>query len=92
MLNINFRNGGSRIEITAENVLIEETAYDFNETNTRDIKDEILDVFVNTTEDLIINRTAPYDSSRLIENLFEKLPLDDAEELLTLLQKNFKNK
>lgn len=47
----------------------------------RDIKTEALEQFCDVLSDLICNRVGNFDSSYLIERLFDKLPKDIAESL-----------
>lgn|SRR5574343_243747 len=55
----------------------------------RDIKTDALVQFTTVLEDMIYNRKAEFDSSNLIERLFEKLPLDSAAKLAEKLKRNY---
>lgn len=93
------RNYGFYLVIKADNVNIiediEERIYsktedgevDWNIAPKRDINTEILNQITNLLDDLIYYRESDYDSSNLIERLFEKLPDKDCEQLLKKLNK-----
>lgn len=95
------RNYGYELIFEAENVKItediedriysktEEGKTDFKTPPKRDIKTDALDQFVSVLDDMIYYREAKFDSSNLIENLFEKLPLQIAQELTKKLSKNY---
>lgn len=55
----------------------------------RDIKDEVIDQFVIVLDDIMYYRKAEYNSSDLIERLFEKLPSDKTVILLDKLKNNY---
>jgi len=95
------RNYGTYLVVTADNVNIEhdieERKYfktedgktDYNKAPTRDINTDTLGQFVSVLEDMIYYREAEYNSSHLIERLFEKLPTSLAEELLKKLKEQY---
>lgn len=97
-MNISLKaNHGYDLIIEAENVRISEDIesreYPKDENGKtiinlhpkRDIKTEALERFVSVLDDMIYYRKAEYDSSGLIERLFEKLPQEVAEKLLDKL-------
>ena len=53
------------------------------------IKTDALEQFVNVLEDMIYYREAEFDSSNLIERLFEKLPQESANKLLVKLKRDY---
>ena len=55
----------------------------------RDIKTDAIEQIVNVLDDMIYYREAEFDSSSLIERLFEKLPQETANELLVKLKRNY---
>lgn len=55
----------------------------------RDIKTDALKQFVNVLEDMIYYREAEFDSSNLIERLFEKLPSDVAIKLSEKIKRDY---
>jgi hypothetical protein len=91
------RNYGFELNFIAENVNvcedIEERIYsktedgktDFNNVK-RDVKTEVIKQFVSVLEDMIYYREADFDSSDLIEQLFDKLPQQVANDLLIKLK------
>jgi len=95
------RNHGFELIFEAENVKVTEdieireyakdengkTIVDFSPK--RDIKTDVLHQFVNVLDDMIYYRVAEFDSSGLIERLFEKLPLDLAHELVEKLKRDY---
>ena len=95
------RNYGFEIIIEADNVKIvediEEREYqkgadgkiDFKTPPRRDVKDDAISQFVSVTEDLIYYREKEFDSSSLIERLFEKLPSKVAINLAAKLEKEY---
>lgn len=97
------RSSGFDLIFKAENVNIcediEERIYSKTEdgktdyTNVKsDIKTEVLEQFVSIVEDLIYYREADFDSSGLIERLFDKLPLLVAVKLIEKLRKDYEIK
>ena len=94
------RNYGFELIIKADNVHIvedvEERIYgktedgktDFRNVK-RDIKTEVIEQFVSVLDDMIYYRQEEFDSSGLIERLFEKLPQDKVEELLKKLNEQY---
>lgn len=95
------KNYGFELVFKAENVKItediEERTYpkkedgkpDFNKSPKRDICDNAVEQFVNVLEDIIYYREKDFDSSNLIERLFEKLPQESCESLLTKLIRDY---
>ena len=55
----------------------------------RDIKTEVIEQFVNFLDDMIYYREAEFDSTNLIERLFEKLPQDKAHLLSAKLKRDY---
>ena len=55
----------------------------------RDIKTDALEQFVNVLEDMIYYREAEFDSSNLIERLFEKLPSNVAIKLAEKIKRYY---
>lgn len=58
---------------------------DFNLPPKRDIKTDSIQLFVDILYDMAYYRVAEFDSSDLIEQLFDKLPESKAKELLAKL-------
>lgn len=95
------RNYGFELIFSAKNVKIsediEERIYpkneagkpDFNKPPKRDICDNAVEQFVNVLEDIFYYREKEFDSSNLIERLFEKLPPESALDLLIKLQRDY---
>lgn len=95
------RNFGFELIFEAENVKItediESREYPKDENGksiinlhpTRDVKTEAIDQFVSILCDMIYYREAEYNSSDLIERLFEKLPSDKAIILLDKLKYDY---
>lgn len=95
------RNYGYELIFKAENVNvsedIEDRIYsklpdgksDFKTPPKRDIKTDVLDQFVSVLDDMIYYRDADFDSSGLIERLFEKLPQEAANTLLVKLKRDY---
>lgn len=95
------RNYGFEIIFKAENVNvcedIEDRIYgktedgktDYNNVK-RDVKTDVIEQFVSVLNDMIYYREAEFDSSDLIERLFEKLPQDVCDKLLVKLKRDFK--
>lgn len=94
------RNSGFELIFKAENVTvsedIEERIYgkteegktDFKNVK-RDIKTDVIEQFVIVLDDIIYYREADFDSSNLIERLFEKLPHEIANNLLAKLKRDY---
>lgn len=55
----------------------------------RDIKTDALEQFAGVLKDMIYYREAEFDSSSLIERLFEKLPQESANQLLVKLKRDY---
>jgi hypothetical protein len=95
------RNYGFELIFEAENVRvtedIESREYPKDENGKtvinlnpkRDIKTDALEQFVNVLEDMIYYREAEFDSSNLIERLFEKLPPDVAIKLAEKIKRDY---
>ena len=95
------KNHGYELIFKAENVNIiedvEERIYsktadgktDFNTTPKKDIKTDVLEQFVTVLDDMLYYREAEFDSSDLIEKLFEKLPEEVANNLFVKLQLDY---
>lgn len=94
------RNYGFELIFKAENVTIfediEERIYGKTEDGKtdyknvkRDIKTDIIEQFVSVLDDMIYYREADFDSSSLIERLFEKLPQAVCDKLLVKLKRDF---
>ena len=95
------RNYGFELIFEAENVKvtedIESREYPKDENGKtiinlnpkRDIKTDAIEQIVNVLDDMIYYREAEFDSSCLIERLFEKLPQEAANELLVKLKRNY---
>lgn len=66
----------------------EEGKTDFKNV-TRDIKTDAIEQFVSVLDDMIYYRKENFDSSDLIERLFEKLPNNKVELLLNKLKKDY---
>lgn len=102
-MNITFEQKyyGAILRVTADNVDIQEdisvTIYGKKEDGTTDYSNRIgkeLEVkvvndVVLVLEDMIYYSDSEYDSSRLIEYLFEKLPQDKLNELMIKLNKDY---
>jgi hypothetical protein len=96
------RNHGFELIFKAENVNvceeIEDRIYgktedgktDFRDI-TRDIKTDVIEQFVSVLDDMIYYRQSVFDSSGLIERLFEKLPSDKIEVLITKLKRDYED-
>lgn len=94
------RNYGFELIFKAENVNVvediedriygktEEGKTDFKNV-TRDIKTDVIEQFVSILDDMIYYREAKYDSSDLIERLFEKLPNDKIDLLIKKLKRDY---
>ncbi len=95
------KNYGYELVFSTENVKVEEDVeereyskkedgrIDFSIPPKRDIKTDALNTFVNILDDLIYYREKEFDSSVLIERLFEKLPNNIAISLLEKLSRDF---
>ena len=64
---------------------------DFKTLLKRDIKTNVLEQFTSVLDDMIYYREKDFDSSDLIERLFEKLPQEVANNLIVKLEQNYKN-
>ena len=94
------RNYGFELIFKAENVnIVEDIEYriygkteegktDFKNV-TRDIKTDVIEQFVSILDDIIYYREADFDSSSLIERLFEKLPQDVCDKLIVKLKRDY---
>ena len=95
------RNYGFELIFEAENVRvtedIEERIYsktedgktDYKIQPKRDIQTHAIEQFVSVLDDMIYYREAEFDSSSLIERLFEKLPQEAANKLLVKLKRDY---
>jgi hypothetical protein len=94
------RNYGIELNFKAENVNvcedIEERIYPKTEDGKTDfknvkcdVKTEVIEQFVSVLDDMIYYREADFDSSSLIERLFEKLPQEDCDKLLVKLKRDY---
>lgn len=95
------RNHGYELIIEADNVRItediEDRVYfklengksDFTIPPKRDVKTDAIVQFVSVLEDMIHYREADFDSSSLIESLFEKLPQQVANTLSAKLKHDY---
>lgn len=95
------RNYGFELIFEAENVRviedIEERIYsktedgktDYKTPPNRDIQTHAIEQFVSVLDDMIYYRDAEFDSSSLIERLFEKLPQESANKLLVKLKRDY---
>ena len=95
------RRYGIELEFKAENVLIiedvekltypklEDGKTDYKSRPDRDMDKQVLTQFTNLLDELIEYRKADFDSSHLINSLFEKLPQEIAKELSTALFKEY---
>jgi hypothetical protein len=96
------RNYNTYLIFKAENVNVEEDIEsrvygktedgktDFRNV-TRDIKTDVIEQFVSVLDDMIYYREADFDSSGLIERLFEKLPQDVCDKLIIKLKEKYEN-
>ena len=66
----------------------EEGKTDFNNVK-RDIKTDVIKQFVSVLDDMIYFRKDYFDSSDLIERLFEKLPQDVCDKLIVKLKRDY---
>ena len=57
--------------------------------NSTDISNEVLEKYVSVLDDLIHFRSNTFDSSELIERLFDKLPEDKRAKLFFDLNNNY---
>lgn len=91
---------GAYLVIKADNVVIEEDIekriYQKDVSGkmiltgaTTDIDENWISTFEKVLDDMIEYRKADYDSSNLIKRLFEKIPDDKVNDLLTYLQKSY---
>lgn len=92
---------GIDIIIEAENVKIvedisesiyalkEDGKKDFNKRLGKDITDSYMQTFVNLLNDIAYYREADFDSTYLIETLFEKMPQEKAELLFKSLNDKY---
>lgn len=94
------RNYGFELIFKAENVNVVEDIEDriYGKTEdgktdfrnvTRDVKTDVIEQFVSVLDDMISYREAKFDSSDLIERLFEKLPNDKIDLLITKLKRDY---
>lgn len=95
------RNYGFELIFEAENVKIVEDIEDriypkdengkaiVNMNPKRDVKTDAIEQFVSVLDDMIHYREAKFDSSNLIENLFDKLPEEERQQLLKKLVKYY---
>lgn len=92
---------GVDLVYTADNVKIEDSATeilygkkddgktDFKKRLGNDITNEAMDQFKCIMEDLTYYRDREYDSTSLIEVLFEKMPEDERTKLLSRLNEEY---
>ena len=95
------RNYGYELIFEAENVKITEDIEDriypkdendktvIKKHTKRDIKTDAIEQFVSVLDDMIHYREAKFDSSNLIEGLFDKLPEEERQVLLKKLVKDY---
>jgi hypothetical protein len=94
------RNYGFELIFKAENVCVTEDIEDriYPKTDDgktdfrnvkRDVKTDVIEQFVSVLDDMISYREAKFDSSDLIERLFEKLPNDKIDILLAKLKRDY---
>ncbi len=94
------RNYGFELIFKAENVKvcedIEDRIYGKTEDGKtdyknvkRDVKTDVIEQFVSVLDDMIYYREADFDSSSLIERLFEKLPQDVCDKLIVKLKRDY---
>ena len=95
------RNYGYSLIFKAENVNVEEDIEeriyqkledgktDFSKPPQRDINTDVIEQIVRVLDDLIDYREREFDSSSLIELLFEKLPNDSCIKLLSKLNRDY---
>ena len=100
-INIKSSYGSIDVVIEAENVKInecisksiyakkEDGKTDFNKRLGEDITDENMEVFTRLLNDIAYYRKADYDTTDLIETLFEKMPQEKAELLFKNLNKKY---
>ncbi len=94
-------NYGYTLIFKAENVNVEEDIEeriyskkedgktDFSKVSIRDINTGVLEQVTRVLYDMIYYRKREFDSSSLIENLFEKLPQDVANNLAIKLKRSY---
>jgi len=96
------RNYGFELIFKTENVNVSEDIEDrvYSKTEDgkidfknvkRDIKTDVLEQFTSVLTDMIYYREAKFDSSDLIERLFEKLPNDKIQSLLVKLKREYED-
>jgi hypothetical protein len=95
------RNYGFYLIFKAENVSVEEDVeeriysrtedgkIDFSKPTERDINDDVLNQITNLLSELIYYRKREFDSSSLIEGLFEQLPAESVSKLLVKFNKDY---
>lgn len=69
----------------------EDGKIDYKTPPKRDFKTDTLVQFASLLEDMIHYREAEFDSRNLIERLFEKLPQEIADNLLTELKRMYED-
>jgi hypothetical protein len=96
------RNHGFELTFKSENVIVtediegrtyfktEDGKIDFTNVK-RDIKTDVLEQFSSVLDEMIYYREAKFDSSDLIETLFEKLPNDKREFILIKLKRDYED-
>ena len=62
---------------------------DFSIPPKQDIQTHAIEQFVSVLDDMIYYREAEFDSSSLIERLFEKLPSDIAKKLFEKIKQDY---
>lgn len=96
------KNYGIDLIFVAENVNvtedIESRVYQKNEEGKtdfknvkRDVKTEVIEQFVSVLDDMIYYRVEEFNSSDLIERLFEKLPKENIDILLSKLKRDYED-
>ena len=93
------RNHGFYLVVKADNVNIEEDiekrVYSKDENGKTilppksDIDSSFISMFADTLSDIIYYRKEEFDSSSLIEQLFEKLPIVEREKMLFKLNRDY---
>ena len=98
---VNPKYGYVELVIEAENVHIEETIsstiygkkedgkIDYSKRLRIDIEDEYMEMFSSALESILDDRTSIFDSTSLIEKLFEKLGDNDQKTLIDKLNREY---
>jgi len=96
------KNHGFELTFKADNVIVcedaEERIYGKTEDGKtdfakvkRDVKTDVIEQFVSILDDMIYYRESDFDSSSLIERLFEKLPIEACNNLLIKLRQDYED-